>query len=177
MGKYSWCRKILFTNIKSILKSHLSQLHHIIQPKVNKSHQQTYAFIYVHMAPEQSMFEFVQTIKNIKNVSFSKFQLAVSHSPPPALASIGSRNTAQPQTRLSDLLFKGDRLPVQGLQCECFPGDLCDGRDHSHWSGGFKVCSIRYQACSCIAAQSQDIGTGTQASCLHLHSALGKKHS
>lgn len=55
------------------------------------------------------------------SVSFSKFELAVSDSPPPVLASVRSRNTAKPQTRLSDLSFKGHRLPVQSLQSEGFP--------------------------------------------------------
>lgn len=55
------------------------------------------------------------------SLSFSEFQLAVSDSPPPALTSVRSRDAAQPQTRLSDLLLKGHRLPVQSLQREGFP--------------------------------------------------------
>lgn len=68
----------------------------------------------------------------MKRVSFSELQLSVLDSPPPALTSVRSRNAAQPQTRLLNLLLEGHRLPVQSLQSEGFTGDLSDRREIVH---------------------------------------------
>lgn len=72
------------------------------------------------------------TKENLKRVSFSELQLSVLDSPPPALTSVRSRNAAQPQTRLLNLLLEGHRLPVQRLQSEGFTGDLSDRREIVH---------------------------------------------
>lgn len=147
----NWCRKIIFTNRKSALKSHhkslkaqtitllLWKISHIS----SATSTGTWTHFYVHVALEQSMPKLVQTTNIIIKMSFSKFQLAVSDSPPPALTSVRSRNAAQPQTRLSDLLFKGHRLPVQGLQSEGLPWDLNDR--WFMWILARRVSSIQHQ--------------------------------
>lgn len=126
---------------KSALKSHhkyeIPTKHSdcVTVTQQTQSYQQHHIYMYVYtpVRPRGST-TINASVSAKKTVSFSKFQLPVSDSPPPALTSVRSGNTAQPQTGLPDLLFKGHLLPVQGLQREGFPWDLSDRWDPS---GGF----------------------------------------